>query len=153
MTKIVTLENYEDSKFKQAYAMYYKDLGISDFKYWDRLFADMVKEEDFKTFLLFDANELIGFIQCQAIELKHWFFNEHLGFIREIWILSKARHKGNGEILLNYAMEHFKKNGLKKMIITSEKVDSFFSKHGFSIDPSYKAMNQDTVMVKLLDES
>ena len=140
--------DYENLNFQQSYRQYYDDLGITDFKHWDRLFDDMAKEENFNTYLLVKEDTIIGFIQCQTIELTHWFFKEHCGFIREFWVSKANRKQGHGDTLFNVAIKTFKAQKLKKAILTSEKTERFYTNRGFTCDNSYHALNKDTVYVK-----
>ncbi len=151
MIRISTLNHYEDPNLQKAFRQYYDDLGIVDFKYWDRLFIDMEKEENLNTFVLLDKDEIIGFIQCQSIELKDWFFKEHIGFIRELWVKAQVRHQGYGDQLVNHVIEKCTQQGLKKIILTTENANSFYKKHGFIHDASYSASNDDMVMIRMIN--
>ena len=148
---IKLLDNYNDLAFQNAYRNYYDDMGIIDFKHWDRLFVDMEKEDNLNTYLLFENNVIIGFIQIQNIQFTHWFFKEQCGFIREFWILKQLRNQGYGSRLFDYIMKRFKEENIKKVILTTEKVQSFYTNRGFVVDSSYTALNNDIVMTNRVD--
>jgi len=147
MAKLTKLLNHKDENFINAYKRYYNDLNILDFNHWDRLFEDMEKESNLATLLLMEEESIIGFIQFQSITLKHWFFKEQAGFIRELWVDKAFRNNHYGVLMLNHALNVFKENNLHKVLLTTENTHDFFIKQGFKKANTYEALNKDDVLV------
>ena len=97
-----------------------------------------------------ENGSVVGFVQFQKGEMKHWFFSESIGFIRECWVSAKFREHGHGSALLELAEKYFLKNNICKAILTTDTTPEFYIKRGYIRDCSYQAKNEDEVFVKLL---
>lgn len=136
--------------FQSAFKEYFEELGIK-IKDWNGMFNEMNEDKENFVFLRVDETEkVVGFIQFKKEEIKNWFFNEKIGFIREFWISNEFRGQGNGTELLSLAENYFVEKEVYKTILTTDTAPDFYVKHGYIRDYSYTANNKDDVYVKLL---
>lgn len=148
--KDLLITDFTNLDFQQAFKLYFDELGVN-VKHWDELFAEMNQDKDNIAYIRFsEANEIIGFIQFIPITLTNWFFESHMGFIREFWIAKEYRGKGNGSDLLRLAETYFKDNGILKSILTTDTAPLFYQKNGYTRDVSIVAKNQDDIYIKEL---
>lgn len=147
-TDLIT--DFSHPQFQEAFKQYFKELEI-EFEDYDNLFKEMTEEGNEAFVAAASPSEIIGFIQFKTDKLSNWFFEENIGFIREFWICPKFREKGFGAALLKQAETHFLKQGLRKVVLTSDTAPLFYLKHGYHKDLSYNPINKDEVFVKLLD--
>ena len=144
------ITDFSNPLFQAAFKEYFSELCIN-VKDWGRLFREMNEDEGTAAFLRTEENgSVIGFIQFQKSEMKHWFFSESIGFIREFWVSAKFRGQGHGTALLELAEKYFVENKVYKTILTTDTTPEFYVKRGYIRDCSYQAKNEDEVFVKLL---
>ena len=146
------ITDFANPLFQQAFKEYFFELDVT-VKDWDGLFREMNEDEGTVAFLRENENgEVVGFIQFQKGEMKHWFFCESIGFIREFWVSEKFRGQGQGTALLELAEKYFTENSTYKTILTTDTTPEFYLKRGYIRDCSYQAKNEDEVFVKLLKQ-
>lgn len=147
------ITDFSNPLFQAAFKEYFSELGVN-VKDWDGLFREMNEDEGTAAFLRTDEKDsVIGFIQFQKSEMKHWFFSECIGFIREFYVSAKVRGQGHGIALLELAEEYFLENNVCKAILTTDTTPEFYLNRGYIRDCSYQAKNMDEVFVKLLKKS
>ena len=155
MPKIIELNDYHDLRLQKCFRRYFTEIGEhlrENTTVFERM-QEAVTEQNMHCLVLMDEADICGFLQFQTEELTHsmGFFKETVGFIREFWISPEERGKGNGARLLSAVEDHFRKEGVCKLILTyEENALSFYEKQGFTIDRSYTAENEQGVVVKLL---
>ena len=148
--KDLLITDFTNSDFQKAFKLYFDELGVK-VEQWDALFAEMNEGKDNVAYLRSsEANQVIGFIQFIPITLSNWFFQSHLGFIREFWIAKEYRGKGYGTDLLRLAEMYFKDNGIFKSILTTDTAPIFYEKNGYIKDVAIAAKNKDNVYIKEL---
>lgn len=146
----VLISDFTDPRFMKAFKLYFGELGIN-VEDWDGLFKEMNGDEGNMAYVRFSQDdEVIGFIQFIPVELENWFFCERLGFIREFWITSEHRNKGNGSQLLEMTEKYFIDNGISKAILTTDTAPEFYEAKGYKRDRSFTAKNNDDVFFKIL---
>lgn len=147
----IELSNFYDERFKQCFRTYFQEIGIN-LKEDTDVFDEITKsynEEQMRTFVIADENRFSGFIMLQPEHLKSGFFEEHVGFIRELWVAPSHRNAGFGRSLIELAEAYFRQQGISKLILTyDENALGFYTKLGFQADDSYKAKNDQNVIVK-----
>ena len=144
------IEDFTHELFRNAFKLYFGELGI-EVKAWDALFREMADEGGNKACIRMNDNDIIvGFIMFKAEQLSNWFFEEKIGFIREFWVAQDQRNSGHGSHLLRIAEEYFAKNGIFKVVLTTDTAEHFYETHGYQQDKSYTAKNHDAVFVKRL---
>ncbi|NLW41859.1 MAG: GNAT family N-acetyltransferase [Tissierellia bacterium] len=143
------INDFTDLRFQSSFKEYFKELEI-ELNNWDSLFKEMNEEKDNFAILRMKDDMVVGFIQFKIDTLSNWFFEEKVGFIREFWINKNIRKEGHGASLLKLAEEHFMENKVYKSILTTDTASKFYIKNGYAFDPSYKALNEDDVYVKIL---
>ena len=147
------ITDFSNLLFQAAFKEYFSELGVN-VKDWDGLFREMNEDEGTAAFLRMEENgSVIGFILFQKGEMKHWFFSESIGFIREFWVSAKFRGQGHGTALLEFAEKYFVENNVYKTILTTDTTPEFYLKRGYIRDCSYQAKNEDEVFVKLLKQA
>ena len=151
----VMITDYSDIRFQNAFKQYFKDLDIiqntqTNVVDWDGCFREF-DEDKGVTFMRVSADDqVIGFVLTKEESLKNWFFEEKIGFIREIWVAEEHRKTGQGRTLLQKAENYFKERGIYKTILTTDTASTFYKKCGYHQDISYNAKNKDDVFVKYL---
>lgn len=148
--KDILITDFTNCIFQKAFKLYFNELGIN-VKNWDALFAEMNEEKDNIAYIrLSESDQIIGFIQFKPITLSSWFFESHMGFIREFWIAGEYRGKGCGRDLLGLAEMYFRDNGIFKSILTTGTASIFYEKNGYTKDITIIAKNRDDVYIKEL---
>lgn len=145
------ISDFSNKDFQQAFQQYFSELGIN-VKDWEGLFKEMNEDSGTTAYLLYCDMAVVGFVQFKQISLTNWFFEEKLGFIRELWIAKEFRKKGTGKALLRKAEEYFMEQGIRKVILTTDDSAEFYLKQGYEQGNSYSAKNNDEVYVKYLKE-
>lgn len=149
MTDIL-ISDFTDNVFQNAFKLYFKELGI-EVKNWNALFEEITNENGNNAFVrLGERENIIGFVMFKAKKLCNWFFEESIGFIREFWVAKDYRNNGHGSDLLKLAEDFFKKNQIKKAILTTDTAQRFYELHGYFKDTAYVAKNDDAVFIKYL---
>lgn len=148
---ISELTNYYDEGFRQCFREYFLELGIrlkEDTDVFDAL-ARAGERENMRTFVLAEEDRLAGFVMLQPEHLKGGFFEEDVGFIRELWVAPPFRRLGYGRQLIGVAGDHFRKAKISKLILTYEEdALGFYEKLGFRPDGAYKARNGENVIIQ-----
>lgn len=138
------IEDHFDPNFQKLFKAYFNELGVK-VENWNELFEEMndcIKKYNLLTLLISYEEKVVGFIMFQKDELTNWFFKKSFGFIREFYIDTEYRGKGYGTILIEIALGWFKKEGIRKVILTSDTANQFYLKCGFKIDTSFEAKNE-----------
>lgn len=150
---ILELNNFYDERFKQCFRAYFLEIGINlkeDTDVFDEI-TKSYEKENMRTFVIEEEKQFVGFIMLQAEHLKSGFFEERVGFIRELWVAPSSRQLGYGKQLIKIAENYFKKKEIPKLILTYEdNAHGFYKRLGFIHDSSYKAKNDGTVIVKYI---
>ena len=143
------ISDFTDARFQQAFQLYFEELDIN-VRDWDGLFHEMTEDGNFAYLRLSEDGGVIGFIQFKPMTLNNWFFEEKAGFIREFWIAETHRGQGHGSALLHLAEEHFIREGIRRVLLTTDDAAAFYEKHGYRKNPDIQAKNHDDVYVKEL---
>ena len=148
---ISELVNFYDERFKLCFRAYFQELGVPLGEDTD-VFDEMTRareEEQMRALVLADEHRLAGFILFQVECLRSGFFEERVGFIRELWVAPSARGHGYGRQLLEAAQQHFRQENICKLLLTYEDdALGFYVSSGFRPAPSYTAVNEGAVIVK-----
>lgn len=144
-------EYFLDPQFFQAFQVYLRELGIDLEDDWSEL------EESFAanhkglcyTFNV-PSGEVLGFLQFEVNELTHFFFQEKFGFIREFWIRQDLRQQGHGGKLLSLCEDYLRKQGVARVLLTSDRAGAFYEKKGYGLYESIEAKNHNPVYTKWL---
>ena len=149
MIQDIKITDFNHSLFQKAFIEDFIEYGISlrdgEKTLWQEFNAD---EGNFAILRILDEKEVIGFILCQSITAKSWFFEEKQGFIREFCVAPAHRGRGQGSTLLRLAEEHFIENNIFRMILTTDTAECFYQKNGYQECPDIVARNKDMVFVK-----
>ena len=149
--EILELKNFYDERFKQCFRAYFLEVGINlkeDTDVFD-VITKSYEQDNMRTFVLEEEKEFAGFIMLQPEHLKGGFFEEQVGFIRELWVAPPFRRLGYGKRLIEIAEDYFKRKEISKLILTYEdKAFGFYKRLGFNPDNSYKAKNGENVVIK-----
>ncbi len=141
------IREYNDQAFQTAIRAYFVEMGIQ-VSNWEGLFAGMT-DEGVATILREDeSGQVVGFIMFSRIEMTSWFFEDQYGFIQEFWVTPEQRNRGIGDELLAQAEAFFARQGIHKMILTSDTAERFYLKHGYRKDEGIVAKNKAPVYVK-----
>lgn len=141
------IRKYDGQTFQTAFRAYIMEMGIQ-VNNWEGLFTQMT-DEGVATILREDENEqVVGFIMVSRIEMTSWFFEDRYGFIQEFWVAPEQRNCGIGSELLAQAEAFFARQGIHKMILTSDTAEGFYRKHGYRRDEGIVAKNRAPVLVK-----
>ena len=141
------IREYNDQAFQTAFRSYFMEMDIQ-VSNWEGLFAEMT-DEGVATILREDEKgQVVGFIMVSRIEMTSWFFEDRYGFIREFWVAPEYRNRGIGAELLAQAEAFFARQGIHKMILTSDTAEGFYRKHGYRRDEGIMAKNKAPVYVK-----
>ena len=151
--EILELSNFYDERFKQCFRAYFLEIGLK-LKEDTDVFDDITKsyeDENMRTFVLTEEDQFAGFIMLQPEYLKSGFFEEWVGFIRELWVAPSFRRLGCGKQLIERAEDYFRVKKISKLILTYEEdALGFYKRLGFYPDDSYKAKNEGKVIVKYI---
>lgn len=150
--RISSITDYNDLEFKNAFISYFKEIGI-EIKENSELWNKMSRTTEVECYAIRNANQIIGFIMFQNEQFNSstYFFNESVGYIRELYVRKEFRNMGFGKKLINIAEDYFKKKSVHKLILTYENTAlSFYEKIGFLEDKSYTAKNHQNIVVKML---
>ena len=150
---ILELSNFYDERFTQCFRAYFLEIGVklkADTDVFD-VITKSYEKENMRTFVIEEGKQFAGFIMLQPEHLTSNFFEEPVGFIRELWVAPSFRRLGYGKQLIEIAEDFFKKKEIYKLILTYEEdALEFYKRLGFKPDSSYKAKNDGTVIVKYL---
>lgn len=142
-----------DNEFKHAFMQYFSDLGINNLSAsdWDGIFTQMRASTEDRIMVYRENKRILGFIMFRSDTFTHWFFEEHVGFIREFWVDASLRSQGIGSELLDTVEAYFLNKQIYTLILTTDSALTFYHNHGFRIDPSIHAKNSDMVLTKHLE--
>lgn len=144
------VQDFSHPGFQAAFKKYFEELAI-EIEDWDALFQHMNEEQNNVAIVrTTPQEEVVGFIQFRVDTLKGWFFEETIGFVRELWIDGEHRHGGHGASLLRAAEDYFVDHKVCKAVLTTDTAHAFYASQGYVRDASYQANNEDDVYVKLL---
>ena len=141
------IRDYNDADFQEAFKAYFAELGVQVTN-WEGLFEQMTDEGVPAIVRRDEQGAMVGFIQFGRIDMTSWFFEDRYGFIREFWVAPECRGKGQGSALLEQAEAFFRKQGVVKMILTTETAAEFYLKRGYRRDEAVVAKNRNPVYVK-----
>lgn len=144
------IRQYEDEGTRTAFHQYFDEMGIQ-VSNWDGPFTQMTDDGEPAIVRLDEEGQVIGFIQFGRIIMTSWFFEDRLGFIREFWVHPGYRNRGHGAQLLEKAEAWFKKQGICRMILTTDTAEKFYLRHGYQRDESIMAKNRAPVYVKTME--
>ena len=149
--EILELCDFKDVRFTECFRRYFLEIGIrlkDDTDVFDEI-AKSCEKENMRAFVLGEDQAFTGFIMFQPELLKGGFFEERLGFIRELWVDPSYRHLGYGRRLIETAEKHFREEKIAKLILTyEEEAIGFYRKLGFVHDRSYCAENGGNIVIK-----
>jgi len=141
------IREYNDQAFQTAFRSYFMEMDIR-VSNWEGLFAEMT-DEGVATILREDEKgQVVGFIMFSRIEMTSWFFEDRYGFIQEFWVAPEYRNRGIGAELLAQTEAFFARQGIHKMILTSDTAERFYLKYGYRKDEGMVAKNKAPVYVK-----
>lgn len=141
------IRDYSDIRFQTAFRAYFEELGgrVSN---WQGLFAGMTDEGEPTILRVDESGNVIGFIQFTRLIMTSWFFEDRYGFIREFWVAPQYRGKGHGSALLQQAEAWFGKQGITRMILTTDTAAAFYMHRGYRLNESVVAKNRAPVYIK-----
>ena len=148
--KDLLIHDFTNDIFQNAFKAYFAELDI-EVANWDRLFLGMNTEQgNIGIVRISPEGDTIGFIQFRIDQLKNWFFEEKIGFVRELWDAKAWRRSGHGAALMQAAENYFSDNHVYKAVLTTDTAPHFLMHQGYHRDSSYTAQNEDEVFIKLL---
>ena len=171
----VLTHDFTDAAFQNAFRTYFDELGCRVTN-WEGLFAAMgeigreftwthrngegrmtrfvsgfsAEEQDHAYVLRDEDGAVAGFIQFTDMAMDSWFFTAKCGFIREFWIRADLRRQGHGSELLRQAEEWLRQQGCLCILLTTSTAPEFYCKHGYDLQKSICARNQEPVYLKHL---
>lgn len=151
MAKYLLTNDFTDPLFTEAFKKYFSELGIA-VREWDKLWAEMNDGETFAYLCVENDDEVIGFIQFSQNVMQNFFFEEKVGFIRELWVRENCRGCGYGSRLLSLAERYFLDRGITRCILTTDSAERFYVKHGYRRRINVRAANKDASFTKELTE-
>jgi len=143
----IDLTDFSDVSFRTAFQMYFEELGIR-VQNWDGLFREIQEGENSAFLHVNEEGQVIGFLLFTTIRMKSWFFEEDCGFLREFWIAPEHRSEGHGAALLDRTEEHFRLQGIHRILLTTDTAPGFYEKNGYSQAPGIQSKNGDPVFQK-----
>lgn len=139
--------SYNDIAFQTAFRAYFAELGCQ-VRNWEGLFAEMNDAAEPTYIRKDEAERVIGFIMFTPMDMKSWFFETKVGFVRELWVAPEHRGQGLGSELLAQAETWLKDKCINRVILTTDTASEFYMRHGYRPDGSILAKNNDTVFIK-----
>lgn len=139
--------SYNDDAFQAAFRAYFAELGCQ-VSNWDGLFAEMNNAAEPTYIRRDEAGRVVGFIMFAPMDMKSWFFETRVGFIREFWVAPERRNQGLGGELLAQAEAWLTGKGIRRAILTTDTAPAFYVRHGYRRDESIRAKNNDAVFIK-----
>ncbi len=149
MYQDIKITDFNDSRFAEAFKLYFAELGIT-VRDWDGLFREMNGGKNFCYLRLDEQGAAVCFIQFCEMEMKSWFFSMKMGFIREFWIVPSSRGNGHGKALLRLVEDAFAEMNIHYAILTTDTAQDFYVKNGYEKHGEITARNQDEVFIKRL---
>lgn len=144
------IRDYQGQAIQEAYRSYYEELGVKVTN-WEGLFMQMTYEGTPAILRRDKTGRIIGFIQFSVLMMTSWFFEDRYGFIQEFWIAPAFRCQGHGTALMELAEKHFDRQGICRMILTSDTAQEFYLQRGYYRDDHIVAKNNAPVYVKKLE--
>lgn len=142
--------DYHDARFTDAFRRYFAELGIEVVR-WESLWDEM-NHSTVSTILREGEAGTIGFVQYEVITSKSRFFDERLGFVREIWVEPSLRGAGHGRALLALAEEACREAGVVRMMLTTDTAEPFYLRAGYRHRADVHAKNGLCVYERLLTD-
>lgn len=139
--------SYNDNAFQTAFRAYFAELGCQ-VSNWEGLFAEMNDAAEPMYIRRDETGRVIGFIMFTPVDMKSWFFETTVGFIREFWVAPEHRNRGVGGELLAQAEAWLTDKGIRRAILTTATAPAFYMRHGYRRDESIHAKNKDAVFIK-----
>lgn len=139
--------NYNDDAFQTAFRAYGAEIGIHVTN-WEGLFAEMNDAVEPTYIRRDEAGRVIGFIMFTPMEMKSWFFETKVGFIREFWVDPAYRSRGIGGELLAQVEAWLTARGIRRAVLTTDTAPKFYMRYGYRKDESILAKNNDPVFIK-----
>ena len=143
--------DHRDTCFTDAFTRYFAELGIS-VQNWEGLWDEM-NRSGVSTLLRERDGYAIGFVQYEVITSKSGFFEERLGFLREIWVDPSLRDAGHGRALLALAEAACREVGVRRMILTSDTAEAFYLHLGYCPRADIRSKNGLCVYERLLSDA
>lgn len=147
--------NIMNKEFQRAFREYFAEFGIP-LKENTEVFNELMKAQDnegMESVSLKNGNKLLGFIlyQIEIFKSSNGFFEQKVGYIRELWIDKNYRKQNLGTKLMEEIYNRLRKAGVYKILLTyDEDAIGFYEKLGYMYDNSYSAKNKERCMVKFL---
>lgn len=146
--EIINFTDYENPIFCDAFKKYFKEIEV-EVNDWDKLFKEINNNDKDCSKVIIESNQMIGFLMFRIDEMKHWFFDEKIGFLREFWIDPNYRNQGLGTKLLK-AFEEKCKDTNRIILTPDEDAIHFYEKNGYHFE-QINAKNKMDVMVKIIE--
>lgn len=144
----ITLTDHRDPRFADAFMRYFAELGIC-VRDWSGLWDEM-NRSGVSTLLRICNGDTVGFIQYEVSVSKSAFFEERIGFVRELWVAPAARRGGHGAALLSLAEEACRAEGIGRILLTTDTAEAFYLRRGYCPRPDVSAANRLPVLEKRL---
>lgn len=145
------ITDYRDAHFTDAFMRYFAELGIR-VRNWEGLWDEM-NRSGVSTLLRERDGYAIGFVQYEVITSKSSFFEERLGFLREIWVDPSLRGAGHGRALLALAEAACREAGVVRMILTTDTAEPFYLRLGYRLRADIRAKNGLCVYERILPDA
>ncbi|MBK2403295.1 GNAT family N-acetyltransferase [Erysipelothrix rhusiopathiae] len=147
--KKVCIDDLTDALFKDAFMAYFHEFGYEISNHHE-FFEAMNREENNEVLAYEEAGQIIAFIMYRYDHLSHWFFTEHVMFVRELWVKPSHRTHGLASKLLMEVESEAQTNQVFKLILTTDSAQHLYLKNGYILDRSYRAKNNHPVYIKSL---
>ncbi len=149
--------NIDDRNFQKAFREYFSEIGITLKENTD-VFEEIKKSQETEgtqSLGIKQGEDFVGFVlyQVEPFVSSSGFFEQKVGFIREVWIKKNHRGQKLGTRLLEEVYRKLRDAGVKKVLLTyDEDAIGFYLKSGYEYDDSYTAKNKMRCIVKYLSE-
>ena len=147
----VFVEDFESEPFMTAFKTYFGEISGRE-RNWPMLFRQMNAEREVtRAVLLQDGGTAVGFVLFCPLQLSCPFFTETYGYIRELWVASEYRRRGNGRLLLALAeqdlanRETAQGTKIARVLLKADpRATGFFEKQGYTVSDT--AVSEEGVM-------
>ncbi len=155
MIKDIRFENIniKSEEFQRAFREYFEEFGVILKENTD-VFDELIKaqrNEGMEDVSIKKGEQYLGFIlyQIETFRSSSGFFEQKVGYIRELWVDKQYRNQKLGTKLVEEIYNHLKKEGVSKILLTyDEDAKGFYEKLGYEYDASYSTKNGERCVVK-----
>ena len=150
MRYVITEATFADPAFRDAFRAYFAELGIT-VRDWEGLFRYLDASGSCVLVHQHEDGRVIAFLLHSTKTMSSGFYTAQIGCIDELYVAPDCRRQGLGAALLSAAEELLTREGCGYVFLTSDSAPAFFTRQGYSHQPSVTAINGDPVFVKSLE--